>query len=222
MRTFGTMALALGMAAVIAAPAHAQGPRGRGGFFGGMFGGGGYQLLGNKSVQKELKLEDAQAEKLTKTLADINAKAFEKLQDIPQDERREKGAEVFRAANEEAKATAKSELKADQLTRLEQIIRQQQGLQAFAAPETAEKLQLTADQKSKVRELNQEIGEKAQELRSGSQEDRIEGMRKLQTLRKEALEKAVSSLSDDQKKTWKELTGEPFEVQFERRRGRNN
>lgn len=42
-------------------------------------------------------------------------------------------------------------------------------------------------------------------------------MGKLQALRKEALEKVVASLTDDQKKSWKELTGEPFEIKFERR-----
>src|SRR5687767_3106180 len=98
MRTFGIMALTLGMAVTIAAPVQAQGFRGRG------FGGGGYALLSNKSVQQELKLEAAQAEKVSKIVSDINAKTREKIQDIPQEERREKVAELMRASNEEAKA----------------------------------------------------------------------------------------------------------------------
>lgn len=217
MRTFGIMALTLAAAIVSAAPAQAQGPRGRGG----MGFGGGYTLLGNKSVQQELKLEGEQAEKISKTVSEINAKAREKSQDLPQEERREKGAEIFRAANEEVKAIAKAELKAEQLTRLEQIIRQNQGLQAFADPATAEKLSLTDDQKSKVREIAQESGTKMREIFQDAGGDRQAAGEKFRALQKESLEKALATLTDDQKKTWKELTGEPFEVKFEFRQ-RNN
>ncbi|AGA25501.1 hypothetical protein [Singulisphaera acidiphila] len=212
MRTFGIMALTLGAAVVITAPtAQAQG------FRGGFGGAGGYGLLSNKSVQQELKLEGEQAEKVSKIVSEINAKTREKMQDIPQEERREKIAGIQRAANEEIKAAVKGDLKAEQTTRLEQIIRQNQGLQAFADPTTAEKLSLTGDQKAKIRELGQEIAEKSQEIFQSAGDDRQAAMGKLQALRKEALEKVVASLTDDQKKSWKELTGEPFEIKFERR-----
>jgi hypothetical protein len=42
-------------------------------------------------------------------------------------------------------------------------------------------------------------------------------MQKMTALRKERLDKALATLTDDQKKTWKELTGEPYEVKFEPR-----
>lgn len=214
MRTFGIMALTLGAAVVITAPtAQAQGFRG--GFGGAGF--GGYGLLSNKSVQQELKLEGEQAEKVSKIVSEIGAKTREKLQDIPQEERREKSAGIQRAANEEIKAAVKGDLKAEQITRLEQIIRQNQGLQAFADPTIAEKLSLTGDQKAKIREIGQEITEKSRELFQSAGEDRQAAMGKFQALRKEALEKVVASLTDDQKKGWKELTGEPFEIKFERR-----
>jgi hypothetical protein len=41
-------------------------------------------------------------------------------------------------------------------------------------------------------------------------------------LRKESMEKAVAALKDDQKKKWKEMTGEPFTVNFEFRRPGGN
>ena len=34
-------------------------------------------------------------------------------------------------------------------------------------------------------------------------------------MRKEAMEKITAVLTDDQKKTWKEQTGEPYEFKFE-------
>ncbi len=55
------------------------------------FGVGYSTLLGNKSVQQELKLEGEQAEKISKSVSEINAKAREKSRDLPQEERREKG-----------------------------------------------------------------------------------------------------------------------------------
>ena len=42
-------------------------------------------------------------------------------------------------------------------------------------------------------------------------------MQKIAALRKESVQKVVDVLSADQKKTWKEMTGEPFEVKFETR-----
>ena len=42
-------------------------------------------------------------------------------------------------------------------------------------------------------------------------------MKKLAELRKQATEKAVGVLTDEQKKAWKEMTGEPFEVVYEPR-----
>ena len=40
-------------------------------------------------------------------------------------------------------------------------------------------------------------------------------MKKIADLRKQATEKAVAVLTDEQKKSWKDLIGEPFEVKFE-------
>ncbi len=38
-------------------------------------------------------------------------------------------------------------------------------------------------------------------------------------LRKETMEKVMALLTDEQKKAWKDMTGEPFEVRFEGTRG---
>jgi len=203
MRKFGMMALTLGALACLTADAQAQGQRR--GFRGGRFTAG-YSLLSNKSVQQELKLDDALAEKIGGVVRDINAKMWEKIADIPQEERREKFAELSKATNEEIKTATKGELKPEQVSRLEQIIRQQSGIAAFAEPGIAEKLELTAEQNAKLRE----IADKQRELlESGNREEIRE---KFATIRKEALEKAVAVLNEKQQGTWKELLGAPFEV----------
>jgi hypothetical protein len=48
--------------------------------------------------------------------------------------------------------------------------------------------------------------------------DMQENMQKMRSLNKEYVGKAVGSLTDEQKKTWTELTGKPFEVKFEMQR----
>ena len=42
---------------------------------------------------------------------------------------------------------------------------------------------------------------------------------KVQAIEKEATEKVSGLLTEDQKKTWKEMVGEPFEIKMERPQG---
>ena len=74
MRTFGIAVLTLSLAAAISVPAHAQAFRSRS-----LGVGGGYMLLTNKSVQQEIKLDDAQAAKITKFVEEATARMREKV-----------------------------------------------------------------------------------------------------------------------------------------------
>jgi Spy/CpxP family protein refolding chaperone len=216
MRTFGKMVLAFSLVALSTVPAMAQG---RGGF-GMMGGGGGPMLLSNKGVQQELKVTDAQAEKLDALAQELGQKQreeFGKLQDVPQDERREKMQELSRSINEEMHKSLNGILKSEQTKRFGQIQLQQAGVYAFTTPRVEKELELTADQKSKIRLINEDLAESTREAFRGGQSDRAAAMQKITQLRKEGMEKATALLTDDQKKSWKDLTGEPFEVKFERR-----
>jgi Spy/CpxP family protein refolding chaperone len=212
-RTLGKLALALGVAAILAAPARAQ----QRGF--GMGGGMGVNLLGNQGVQKELKLSDDQVQKVTKIVENTRTKMREKFEDIPQDERREKMPAIMKELNDSARKELKDVLKADQLARLDQISLQQRGYTALMDSEVADKLKLTGDQKTKIKEMNDEAGSQIREIFQNAGDDRQAAMQKIQTLRKETNEKVMNVLSADQKSTWKEMTGTPFEVRFERRPG---
>ena len=55
------------------------------------------------------------------------------------------------------------------------------------------------------------------ELFQSAGDDRQAAMAKVQTLRKETNTKVMALMTEDQKKTWKEMTGEPFEVAFQPR-----
>jgi len=212
MKTFGRMALACGVVALMVAPASAQ--QGRGGR--GFGGGGGAFLLSNKSVQKELKASDEQAEKLNTFAREMMEKQREEFQanrDLSQEERREKA----RARATELVKGMGEILKPEQVKRFEEIQVQQSGIGAFSSPRVLEKLKLTDEQKTQIREIGEESREASREAFENLQSDREAGMKKLAELRKQSTEKAVGVLTDEQKKAWKELTGEPFEVVFEPR-----
>src|SRR5262249_28211676 len=136
-----------GLVALLAGPALAQG-QGRG--FGMMGGGGVSMLIGNESVQKELKLDDTQVTK-AKELADKNrekATAFrEETKDLDQEERRTKSAEMRKEMNESTLKAVGEFLKPEQVTRLKQISYQTMGAMAFADPDIAKKLNITDAQK---------------------------------------------------------------------------
>jgi Spy/CpxP family protein refolding chaperone len=202
------------MVALLAAPAMAQG-QGRG------FGmGGGAMLLANKSVQQEIKATDEQVSKLNALAEDLRGKqreAFQGFQDLSQEERRTKMQEFQRTMQAEIDKGLKDLLKPEQTKRFNQISTQQGGVNAFMTPRVADALKLTDDQKGKVRDIAQEMQGQMREIFQEAQNDREAAMKKMAELRKSSTEKAVAVLTADQRTTWKDLTGEPFEVKFEPR-----
>ena len=216
MRTMLRTTLGLSLALMLAAPALAQGGRG----FGGMGGGGYGMLIGNPSVQKELKLDDQQTEK-AKEFADKAREKMsevrEQLQGLEGEERRTKMTEINKEMNESAMKAFGDFLKPEQIARLKQISAQQRGVGAFSDPEIAKKLNLTESQKSEIREINQDLMSQMGELRQQFSDDREAAMKKMAELRKEGLAKVTAKLNDEQQKAWKEMVGAPFEVKYEPR-----
>jgi len=220
MRTMIRTVLGFSLVALLVSPAFAQ--QGRGGF--GMMGGGGLSgLIGNASVQKELKLDDTQLEKAKDFAAKAREKGAEnrsKLEGLEGEELRNKRAELTKEANEHALKAFGEFLKPEQIARLKQINNQIRGVQAFSDAEIAKKLNLTDAQKTEIQAIGQESFSKFGEIRQAHEGDN-EGMMKAMTeLRKETLTKAEAKLNDEQQKTWKELLGAPFE--YKRDPPRNN
>jgi len=218
MRTLFRTMLGLGLAALLASPALAQGR----GFGGRGMGGNLGTLLANASVQKELKLDDSQVEKSKELAASMREKMQEnreKLQGLEAEERRTKQAEINKEMNESTMKAVGAFLKPEQVTRLKQISIQVRGLQAFSDPEVAKKLNLTDTQKTDIQAINNEVRESTQGLISqdSSPEERAEGMKKIAEARKAGLTKAEAKLNDEQQKTWKELLGAPFTIVYEPR-----
>ena len=204
MRNVTVPVLAAGLLA-LAAPAFAQPPRP--GF--GMMQPNAAMLLRNEKVQDELKLSDDQKADLKKVgdrYGDDIRKAF-------MDMDFKKAQELIKTAGDEAEKV----LKPDQTKRLKQIELQASGLGAFEKEDVQTALKLTDKQKKDIADQKEEIEKDAKDLGENAKGDR-EKMRevftKVRAMRNDAMTKVLDSFSDEQKKAWKEMTGEKFEVEF--------
>jgi Spy/CpxP family protein refolding chaperone len=202
MKRLTQIALVAAVAALSASPALAQ----RGGFGG--FGGGEIFLLGQKSVQEELKMTDAQVKKVAE-LAEKQRESFQGLRDLSQEERRTKMQELTKA-NDKAISEI---LKPEQLKRVKQISLQRQGARAVNNEEVAKSLKITDSQKEKIREIQTKAREETQGL--GFDED---GRKKRQEVMQATNEKIMGVLTAEQKTKLKEMQGETFkgEIRFQR------
>jgi hypothetical protein len=202
MRVALKAALTLGLAVGLMTAAYAQG-QGRGGS-----GPGG--LLTNPGVKKELKLTDDQVKKVEDALAKVQDKHkddFARFREMSREERQK----TMRAFAEDYNKAVAGVLDANQMKRFKQIQWQLAGFGALEDPEVQKTLKLSDDQQKKLTVIFEESGKKMQELFRGGN---VEGGReKFDKIRKETEEKANGVLTDEQKKQWKEMQGEPFKLE---------
>jgi len=184
---------------------------------------GGMNLLENKSVQEELKLTKEQVDKskaLTEGVRKKHEDDFAKIRDMSQEERQA----FMKTINDETLKGLAGILKEDQLKRYKQIQLQGQarmmGPSALLNPDVEKGLKLTDDQIGKIKTIAEDVQKELRDLRESGQFG-PETFQKMGTINKEGMEKASATLTADQKKAWKDLTGEPFEIKIEapRRRG---
>jgi Spy/CpxP family protein refolding chaperone len=213
-----------GLLALLVATAQAQRP-GRGGGFG--FGGG--LLLANKSVQEELKITDEQKTKIQEIAKESREKTeailpkidFQDKDNIKEafakrKEAMEQNKDKLTAIRESSEKAMLAVLDDKQKMRFQQIETQAAGLAAFQKEDVVKALNLTDDQKEKIKVIAEDVTKDVTDLfKEFSKENRQENQKKIVQLRKEGMEKAVAVLNDAQKAKWKELTGDPFEVRLE-------
>ena len=224
MRTILRVALVVGVAAVMAAPASAQ--RRPGGFSMGGFGGP-LMLLRNEGVQKELKVSDEQKDKLKEAMKPIQEQQREMFKGFTPGERpSEEQMKEMRAKGEKLAADTKKAvegvLKEDQVKRLTQINYQLMGVNAFTNKDVETQLKITEEQKEKIKGVVEEFNKDQGELfrggfqRGGDPDEarkrREENQKKIAALTKEAEEKIAEKLTDEQKTVWKSMLGDKIDV----------
>ncbi len=201
---------------VVMAEAQQRGNRGG-------FGTGPAQLVLNEDVQKDLKLTEEQVEKVKTWGKEYQAKQTEdrkSRKDSTPEERAEKTAESRKTAYKDLAGV----LKPEQIDRLKQIERQASGVAAFSDADTLVALKLDDSQKTKIKGIVDEYQKEAREITGGGggggkgkgkgnfdKEKMAENQAKREKLTKSALADIDEALTADQRKTWKDLTGETFD-----------
>lgn len=187
----------------------AQGPGGPGGGRG--FGGPGgdlFGLLNNESVQKELEVVPSQLDEIQKIGQDMREQMMEMFRGLrgASEEDRQAAFDKIRTLRTDMEKDLSKVLMPAQMQRLKQIQVQQQsrgrGGLAITNDNIAEQLGLTESQIA--------------DLRAKSEELQTEMRAKLDELRKSADDELLKLLTPEQQKKWKELIGEPFDMQVQR------
>jgi hypothetical protein len=207
MRIRSARFLALVLAIGLVAPLFGQRPGGfgRGGMDAGM-------LLGQKSVQEELKLTEDQIAKADKLNMTLREKFGEDLKD------KDKRADAMKKMSEERMKALADILKPDQTKRLKQIEIQLAGVNGLTREDVQTALKLSDKQKADVKGLADDLAKDSRELfkDAGMDPAKFAEIRaKVQTLSKEATAKFVSGLSDEQKSEFKKLVGDEFKGKIE-------
>jgi hypothetical protein len=182
-----------------------------------------FRLLQDDGVRKELGLSVEQLgmiSKFTREARQRHRKDFGRLRRLEPQQRREEGQRLLMAVAEAAlKGIHEARILNDsQKRRLQQISWQNRGLRAFADPALADALGLSEGQREMVLTLLSEAGKRLREvLQPGedgmSEEGAGEGAKeKVAAVRREMMEKMLSTLSDEQRRRWDEVKGAPFEI----------
>jgi Spy/CpxP family protein refolding chaperone len=185
-------------------------------------------VLNNKALQEELKITDEQKEKF-KGIAEKNTEATKKVGEsfkekfadagMDKDKLKDIFTEFQKEMSKAGEGTKKGVLEVltdDQKKRLKQIERQFLGVRAFQNEEIAKDLSLTDEQKSKIKGIVSEYGKDTAEVNKGfkfgDKERMAENQKKIAKLTKAAMGDIDDVLTADQRKMWKDMTGEAFDT----------
>jgi len=218
MRRCFTLIAALTLVAASVGLASAQGGRGRG--FGQLLGGG-LQLLTIAEVQQELKMTQPQIDKVQAKQQEMREAMREIFQSAggPQNfqqmsaEEREK---LFARVQEVQKKAVADILDEKQQKRFRQLELQSMGPRALSRRDVAEELKLTKEQQDKIRSIQQQALQEQQaamqgvDFQNATPEDRQKFREKMEGIAKATSDKITALLTEEQKKSWTAMLGEPF------------
>ncbi len=172
-------------------------------------------LLRNPQVQQELKITEEQRSKLEQLGEQLREKfrgLGQELRELSPEERENR----LESLNAEVERELAKILNEQQLKRLKQISLQVEGYAALARPSVAKEIGLTEGQLRQIREILREAGEKRRTLfqqgPTGDPQARFQEMRKIRDWVDEQIGKL---LTEQQKKKWQQLIGEPFKIEFQ-------
>jgi hypothetical protein len=170
-------------------------------------------LLKDRSVAKELKLTAAQEMAARRALFGPLGRftqELNKLRGLKLEEFQARSREARQVYNEQEREVVGKALKPAQFKRIKQIQVQGAGLDAFLQPAVQKELKLSTEQKDKVKAAARDFRKASDE--AGKGDDAAAVRKKLAALREETMKNLVVLLTEEQQKKWKEMTGEPFQL----------
>jgi hypothetical protein len=206
--------LTLALVALLALPVLAQRGQRAGGMFGLM---DGTALLGNKSVQDELKLSDDQKKDI-KAATDARLKAFRAaMEDMDREAMQKAGQEFTKSMTRVREKLTSAQAK--RLFQIEvQVATKNNSTRVFQYPEVQKALKFTEKQqklvKSTISDFEKDV-KKLMEESKGDGQKMFANMKKIRERGKEAYTTITRSLDDTQQKALKDLGGEKFELKMQ-------
>ena len=194
----------------------------------GQRGGGGFGRISEKSVlmskeiQAELKVTDAQKEKLAKLSEKFAAEMKELFGGGKKGFDRDAIAKLGESDTKATEEFVKAEFKPEQAKRFKQLyfqaVLQFGGPDVFTRDDVQTELKFSDKQKEMAKTTIADTRKDTSELFQSVGKDkdkRTEMMEKVAKLNKEATDKITGSFSADQKKTWEEMLGSKVEMKRE-------
>ncbi|HTU93290.1 MAG TPA: hypothetical protein VMF69_24630 [Gemmataceae bacterium] len=178
-------------------------------------------LLANDSVKQEINLTGEQSDRVQKIVKEVSDKYRSELQKAGGDRKKQlrMASEWMRETRERVHKALPDILKPEQMKRLDQIQIQVNGIASFKRPDVQKKLNLTEEQKVEIRKigdhLKQEAAETFKEAAKAPLRKMPGAVQKVRELKEDATKKAIQTLTAEQKKTWKEITGEKIDFKLE-------
>jgi hypothetical protein len=175
------------------------------------------ELLQNESVQKELKLTPEQDRKFRQVAKDFEQEHKEEIAKARADKDVRKMLELHHKALLTMDKAMEDVLTAEQFQRLGQIEVQSQGVRALMRSEIQKKLGMGERQRGEMRSVYEAMEKELQTLlkepaKSPRQAEEV--ARKVRKVHDEARERAEALLNEEQRRTWKDLVGAPFELKM--------
>jgi hypothetical protein len=168
-------------------------------------------------VEEELKLSDAQRQKMRDALPEYlqeTMKILETLGDLKPGEREKAMQSHRQKSGERFTASLKEILTPQQLGRLQQLQLQHEGPGALGRPEIRKDLRIAQEQlmqfASVIQDMQKRIEPLIKEAQSGGNPEEIRS--RVIKIRKDHEEKIEALMTDSQRERWRAMRGKPVDV----------
>ena len=179
----------------------------------------------NPGVRDQLKLQPDQFQKLEKSYMGYYGKyktSLGSLDKLNEQERAQKLNDLSSTFGSDVIKSAEGTLTPEQLQRFRQLYIQYRGYDALIDPDIQRKLKLTDEQREQLRKYGRQYNEQMTAIYKDA--NREAAIKRYNELRRQSSDRINSTLTEDQRRAWRDITGDPytFEPAFGQGNTKNN